>query len=89
MNKTVLPYAGQGRWWKIELAANDKRIYVQRRPLKVSLMEELIEGSRALSTVIGVGYAAARERDVTVVANAVLNAVGDYKEFVGEFYERD
>lgn len=76
----ALPSPGKGRWWKVELVRN-----IQRNPIKITLMEEVVPGRRALSTPLGFERTIATPKKVAEAAELVLAKVGDYEKVIGEY----
>ena len=82
-NLSFLPNPGEGRKWVC--IHNPKS---RTNPLTLQLVERFARGRRGASTVIGFEYATADRKDLENKANDVLDRVGDYDKFVGE-YDRE
>lgn len=83
MNKaleSLLPKAGPGRWWKIELVKN-----VTKDPIKVSLMQSQVEGRTALSEALGFSRTIAVQEKVIEAAEQVIVMVGGYADVIGSY----
>lgn len=85
MKTSPLPNPGPNRWWKVELAS--KRA---QNPIRVSLMENLVADdngtARRPSMAIAERLTVANADAIKEAGQKILAAVGDYKNFVGEYY---
>lgn len=82
-NLAFLPDPGPGRKWVVDLNPKSRT-----QPIVIKLVERFKRGARGASTIIGTEYATANEKDLLNKAQDVLDRVGDYERFVGE-YDRD
>ena len=71
---------GPGRFWRVELIKN-----VSREPIKVTLMQSIVEGRRAFSEPLGFARTIATSAAVAEAADKVLVMVGKYEAVVGEY----
>lgn len=78
-----LPDPGRGRWWKIELVLGQTG-----KPIKVSLMESFTGALKKPATVLFYMRTIANASDIKATAQKVLDAVGDYPAFIGEFFPK-
>jgi hypothetical protein len=76
----ALPDPGEGRWWKVEFRSN-----LSKLPMKVSLMESIRPGTKAVSTTLNYGYTYAAVRSIVSEAEEILVRVGDYEKLVGDY----
>jgi hypothetical protein len=75
-----LPNPGAGRWWKIELIAGQTG-----KPMKLSLMESFSGAVKKPATAIYYLRTFADAKSIEEAAQKVLDAVGNYQSFVGEY----
>lgn len=77
---TDLPNPGKGRFWRVELVKN-----VQKNPIKITLMEELVEGRRGMASPLAFERTVAVPSKIKEAAEIVLVAAGDYKSVIGDY----
>lgn len=75
---------GVDRWWKVELVKN-----VSTKPIKVTLMQCVVPGRRALSEPIGFTRTIASPEKIREAADLVLAMVGEYESVIGEYPAED
>lgn len=75
----LMPHPGAGRWWKVELMRN-----AARTPIKVTLMEEVVDGRRAISSALMYKRTVATPEEVSETARKLLEEVGAYESLIGE-----
>lgn len=80
MNDLNLPSPGKGRFWRVELVKN-----VQKNPIKITLMEELVEGRRGMASPIAFERTIAVPGKIAEAAEIVLVAAGDYAKVIGDY----
>jgi hypothetical protein len=75
-----LPDPGEGRKWVVDL--NPKS---QTKPMVLKLVERFRRGAKGASTTINTAYVTANLKDIENAAQDILDRVGDYEKFVGEY----
>lgn len=75
-----LPDPGEGRIWRVTHNAKSRT-----NPMVIQLVERFARGRRGPSAVIGFDYATANETDLKNKALDILERVGDYAKFVGDY----
>jgi hypothetical protein len=83
-NLSFLPDPGPGRKWVIDL--NPKS---QTKPMVLKLIERYKRGSRGASTVLNSEYVVADQKAISNAAQDILDRIGDYEKFVGEYDHAD
>lgn len=79
-NLSFLPDPGHGRKWVIDM--NPKS---QTKPLVLKLIERFRRGARGPASVLNTAYVTANQKDISNAAQDILERVGDYEKYVGEY----
>ncbi|WNN95070.1 hypothetical protein SEA_MAGRITTE_119 [Microbacterium phage Magritte] len=75
-----LPDPGKGRFWSVEL--NPKS---QSKPMVLKLNERYRRGAKGPKSLLNSEYVTANEKDIGNAAVAILERIGDYEKFLGEY----
>ena len=82
-NLAFLPDPGHGRKWTVDLNPKSRT-----QPMVIKLIERFRRGARGATSTIGFEYATADQKDLANKAQGILDRVGNYAKYVGE-YDRD
>lgn len=74
-----LPHPGVNRMWRVEIVKN-----VERNPIKVTLMEHVIDGSN-FYTPLHYRRTTAEPTKVLGACEAILGDVADYETLTGDY----